>query len=197
MAWRFSGHLPRTKTFWSIENLHASVGDDRLVGNSANNEFRPGYGDDYINGSSGVDTLVFERDSNVSVDLSKSTAQNTGQGYDTILKIENVSGSDGDDVIIGNATNNTFVIWAGKDTLAGNGGSDTFNLTNASGQKTFLDFSDDDQIEIGEFTVSSSTYTAALQTHTFVLESVSEGVQRELELVFENQSSTLEFLFEI
>jgi Ca2+-binding RTX toxin-like protein len=101
-------------------------GDDYIVQN--------GKGDDLIEGGAGEDLLgFFQSSQGVTVDLSRTT-QDTGEGVDTILGIEDVSGSEGDDSLIGDEGPNRLYGWMGDDALEGGGGDDT--LEGGTGRDT-------------------------------------------------------------
>ncbi len=70
---------------------------------------------------------------------------------DSLSDIENIIGSNYDDVIIGNSGVNTIQGGAGNDTLTGGGSSDTFVLTLGEGIDTITDFI------IGEDSIALST----------------------------------------
>ena len=79
---------------------------------------------DYRNASAGI-----------TVDLSVTTAQNTGFNTTTLKNIEGITGSDFDDVITGNSGDNQFEGRGGNDTFnIGSGGHDTllYKLINAA-----------------------------------------------------------------
>lgn len=125
-----------------IENLSAGSGNDRVVGNDAGNKIwgnmgddtlsggrgadrlDGGAGDDRLVGGAGVDTAVFTGRSAIQVDLAKSSAQDTGQGRDILLGIENIVSGNGRDSLRGNDAANVLNGNGGKDQLYGNGGND-------------------------------------------------------------------------
>ncbi|MEB3170876.1 MAG: M10 family metallopeptidase C-terminal domain-containing protein, partial [Synechococcaceae cyanobacterium] len=74
----------------------------------------------------------------VRVDLSISTAQNTGgSGWDTLISIENLIGSTWDDVLLGNGEDNVIHGGAGNDWIDGGGGDDKlFGGSNSLGGDT-------------------------------------------------------------
>lgn len=104
------------------DSLDGGTGDDVLNGGS-------GGGNDVLNGGAGVDTASYLNvTSGVTVDLNKTTAQNTvGAGYDTITNIENISGTAYSDTLLGNGLNNVLDGREGSDFLNGMGGNDTLN----------------------------------------------------------------------
>jgi Ca2+-binding RTX toxin-like protein len=107
-----------------MENVDAGGGDDFITGNSSNNEIEGGEGDDTIDGGMGIDTCDFGDWNNI-VNLTIDTEQNTGEGTDVIVGIENVDGGGGNDSITGNDLDNTIMGGSGNDTLNGGAGSDT------------------------------------------------------------------------
>ncbi|EPR80224.1 hypothetical protein L289_0794 [Acinetobacter gerneri DSM 14967 = CIP 107464 = MTCC 9824] len=65
----------------------------------------------------------------LNVDLSLTTAQNTGFGIATLINIEGVAGAGGNDVFTNNGKDNSF---------EGRGGNDTFNLIHHGGHDTLI-----------------------------------------------------------
>ena len=116
-----------------IENLTGGSGNDVLTGDDNANAIEGGLGDDTLVGGAGVDTLVFTGTTGVTVDLSVTTAQNTGVGNDTILGFENVRTGSGNDTVTGDAGDNIFFDGGGADTYTGGAGSDTVDYSAAAG----------------------------------------------------------------
>ena len=111
-----------------IQKVIGSNFNDTIVGNAADN---------VIDGGAGIDTVRFDGvAAAVMVDLSMETA--TGQGNDTLLHIENVTGSSLNDTITGNAGDNVIDGGGGTDTVRFDGvaAAVTVNLVNgtAAGQ---------------------------------------------------------------
>ncbi|MEY4980086.1 MAG: hypothetical protein RLZZ352_2356 [Pseudomonadota bacterium] len=110
-----------------------------LTGNTLNNWLNAGSGtgNNVFDGGTGTDTVSYSRASaGVSVSLALSAAQATGgSGADTLLNIENLQGSQFNDVLTGNAGNNRLDGLAGNDTLIGGAGADT--LTGGTGNDIF------------------------------------------------------------
>lgn len=129
--------------------LRGNAGNNNLNGGGGNDTLGGGLGNDTINGGSGVDWVSFDRAlAPVNVNLSLTTAQNTGQGSDVILNTENLRGSRFGDFLIGAANNNTInggpgndtiVGLAGNDTLIGEGGMDAFVFNTAPNATTNVD----------------------------------------------------------
>ncbi|MBC6981706.1 hypothetical protein [Caulobacter sp. 17J80-11] len=122
-------------TLSGIENLTGSRYADRLTGDDGNNVLTGGSGDDLLDGGAGNDTLdgglnfdtatYAGASGGVTVNLTLSGAQNTGgAGVDTLISIENVTGSAFNDSLRGNTGANTLIGGAGDDILEGGGGED-------------------------------------------------------------------------
>ncbi|HZF70559.1 M10 family metallopeptidase, partial [Sulfuricurvum sp.] len=132
-------------TLLNIENLIGSSYNDILSGDSYNNIIDAGLGNDIVNGGGGIDTLSYATaTAGVTVYLSASSAQNTGgSGIDTIKNFENITGSNYDDVLVGNVSGNVInglagndFVYAGtssaSDTYDGGAGIDTISYLNAT-----------------------------------------------------------------
>jgi Ca2+-binding RTX toxin-like protein len=127
--------------------LDGGAGDDSVNGGAGHDILIGGLGDDKYEGSAGLDNLSFFGSAwtsfygtqstaagainlfyrGVTVDLAITTAQNTGQGMDTILNIENLTGSAYIDRFSGNSAANIIEGRAGDDWLAGRGGADSLH----------------------------------------------------------------------
>jgi Ca2+-binding RTX toxin-like protein len=101
-------------------------GNDSIFGLGGNDEIKGGGGADTLNGGSGTDTANYS-DSAVGVVvslLSGSGSGGTAQG-DSLISIENLTGSAHDDLLVGDDGNNVLTGLEDADTLKGGGGSDT------------------------------------------------------------------------
>jgi serralysin len=94
----------------TIENAIGGAGDDAIKQNAANN---------MLNGGAGIDTVSYETAAaGVIVDLSLSTAQNTGgAGIDTIVNFEHIIGSAFADVLMAGPTTISLSGGAGDDLI--------------------------------------------------------------------------------
>jgi Ca2+-binding RTX toxin-like protein len=120
------GNNPLTGT--SIANeIHGLGGNDTLIGLAGEDLLDGGDGDDTLDGGTGVDTATYaSAGAGVTVSLATTGAQNTGgAGTDTLVSIENLTGSAFDDQLTGNAGANVISGLAGNDRLDGGGGIDT------------------------------------------------------------------------
>ncbi|WP_124966027.1 type I secretion C-terminal target domain-containing protein, partial [Trabulsiella odontotermitis] len=127
---------------------NANIGNG-VVGTGYNDTFSATLGTDIYNGGGGTTIVSGERvwsntggidivdyrlagTTSLNIDLSKTTAQNTGFGNATFVNIEGLAGGQGSDTFTGNAGNNYF---------EGRGGNDVFNLDsakNGGGQDTLM-----------------------------------------------------------
>ncbi|MDR7037745.1 peptidoglycan/xylan/chitin deacetylase (PgdA/CDA1 family) [Methylobacterium sp. BE186] len=110
--------------------LFGGVGNDSLSGGADDDLLAGGLGNDRLDGGAGIDTATYAdiKTGGVTVSLALATAQNTGAGgTDTLVNIENLTGSSGDDKLSGNAGNNILDGGAGNDVLEGGAGNDILN----------------------------------------------------------------------
>jgi Ca2+-binding RTX toxin-like protein len=129
------------ETFTGIENLTGSDNDDVLIatgaaanvliGGDGNDLLAGGGGTDVIDGGAGIDTNSFQGigfgvTATVAADGTGTAAY--GQVDETFTGIENLAGSDNDDVLTATGVaDNTLSGAAGDDTLNGGGGNDIIN----------------------------------------------------------------------
>ena len=107
-------------------------GTANLTGNTLSNTLYAGAANNILNGSSGTDTVSYlYATSAVQLSLANTTAQVTGgSGSDTLLNIENLTGSAYGDTLSGNASANTLNGGTGADTMTGGSGNDTYYVDN-------------------------------------------------------------------
>ncbi|MDP3480562.1 MAG: calcium-binding protein [Desulfoprunum sp.] len=124
-------------TLVSIENILGSNYNDVLIGNGENNIFTGGNGNDVLNGGAGNDFASYNTAAaGVSVNLSITSFQNTvSSGSDKLVSIENLKGSNYNDVLIGDALSNVLLGIGGSDVLFGGAGNDL--LVGGTGSDTF------------------------------------------------------------
>jgi Ca2+-binding RTX toxin-like protein len=120
----------------TFETQNGVTGNDQLYGGDGDDFLRGGLGDDYLDGGSGSDRAsYFAIPGSVHVDLRiQGTAQNTlAGGWDTLVNVENVAGSEFADTLIGNQNANWFWSHGGADNISGNAGDDTFWIPSGDG----------------------------------------------------------------
>lgn len=144
----------------SANVLNGGAGSDTLAGGNDDDRLIGGAGDDIIDGGGGVDTLSFQDglSGGVLVDLPGGKAYN--HGTDTLVSIENVDGSNGDDDLFGDAQNNLLVGNAGDDMFDGGAGADT--LVGGAGDDTFKVYDAGAKVVSGGDGVDSIYFNAPL-----------------------------------
>jgi len=122
------------------DTVWGGAGADNINGGSGNDNLIGGDGDDILDGDDGIDWANFEGGAAVNADLTAGVA--TGQGTDTLLRIERLNGSSFADTLKGNAGANTLqgaagndllIATAGADVLDGGADIDTVNFSGLSG----------------------------------------------------------------
>ena len=105
--------------------IYGLAGNDRLSGLDGDDLLDGGAGNDVIDGGAGNDTASFASAAGgVHVNLSKTKGQQTGEGRDTLINIENLDGSGFADQLTGNSGNNVLSGNNGADVLIGGAGAD-------------------------------------------------------------------------
>jgi serralysin len=126
---------------FNIENLTGSVFNDALSGSGSANVLRGNNGNDLLVGLGGSDTLDggFGTDtasyatsaSTVVVDLNLGSGAGGDAAGDSLISIENLTGSSFTDQLSGNSLANVLDGGGGADILGGRGGNDVYVVDNA------------------------------------------------------------------
>jgi Ca2+-binding RTX toxin-like protein len=151
------GGLAEGDTFKNIENLRGGSGDDYLGGDKFSNIIYDGAGSDTVeagagndiiysvsgydrlDGGEGIDTVTYADSwDRVVVNLETGIGQYGAASRDTLVNVENLTGSRFDDTLIGDAGKNTLKGGGGQDTLKGGAGDDTL-IGGQSADKLFGD----------------------------------------------------------
>ena len=121
------GHADGDQIFM-FENVMGSEYNDDLTGDDGDNILIGGDGNDLLDGGgdgpNGDTASYFNATAGVSVSLADITQQSTGAGVDTLINIENLTGSDFADDLKGSDGSNTLTGRSGDDTLNGGLGAD-------------------------------------------------------------------------
>ena len=154
------------------DELDGREGDDRLEGGAGNDTLYGGEGNDHLYGGPGADVLkggagtgdfaeYYSSDASVVVRLHDGFAQGGYAEGDTLDSIENLAGSEYDDVLTGDAGDNhlngqggddELEGRGGNDYLIGEGGADTFIFAPGHGDDYIEDFGNgDDRIDLSDF----------------------------------------------
>lgn len=122
------------------DSLSGGGGNDRLLGGTGDDIIFSDVGNDFMDGGIGIDTLDFSNSSaDITIDLSITTVQNSGVGFDRIINFENVRGStSGNDKLAGDYLDNEIYGLGGNDLLIGGSGDD---LLNGGGGSDTADYS--------------------------------------------------------
>ncbi|WP_170358270.1 M10 family metallopeptidase C-terminal domain-containing protein [Ruegeria arenilitoris] len=163
------------------DTISGGAGNDSLSGQRGNDTFKnkDGDGNDTINGNRGNDWLEYSGTNGATVDLSNTSAQNTGYGTDTILNIEHIVGSAQGDNLTGNDQINYLLGGAGNDVLDGGIKDDVLRgskgddlVMGARGWDTLYGGNGNDTIVGG---IGRDIMTGGADADTFVFNSITEG----------------------
>ena len=152
----------------SIENLLGSVFDDVLTGDAGNNVISGVIGDDLLdggagadqlNGGEGNDTVTYENsDAGVIVNLLNGLTSGGHAEGDRLSSVENVIGSDFDDVFMSGSTDNI---------MTGGEGADTFQFLSTTANDVITDFGNGaDIIDLTHLGFSDFSEISSLITDT-------------------------------
>lgn len=114
--------------YGSNDTIDGKEGDDLLLGGDGSDTLIGGDGSDVLDGGNSTDTASYvTATAGVDVSLFLPTFQFTvGAGTDTLISIENLTGSNFGDTLLGNSENNRIYGNDGDDVLRGYAGVDTF-----------------------------------------------------------------------
>ncbi|WP_395679988.1 calcium-binding protein [Inquilinus sp.] len=202
-----SGGLSHGDVLISIENVNGGQGGDTLVGNAGanvlvgyngNDILRGGAGADRLDGGAGNDSVGYS-DTNIGITVNLATGVGSGgaaQG-DILIGIENVSGSTGADVIIGNGTANQLSGGLGKDLLTGGAGADRYVFSDVAhsvvgaNADRITDFSHAQGDRIQLTNIDANTGAAGNQAFSFIGTGAYTGVAGQLRYVVSGGNTTI------
>lgn len=129
------------------DSLNGGTGNDVLAGGEGDDDLTGGLGDDSIDGGVGLhDAVHYEGQKAVNVNLNTGLA--IGQGKDTLSGIEDVVGSDKNDVVVGSGSDNHLAGGIGNDNMSGGQGDDL--LEGGDGKDLLTGDDGDDVLEGGD-----------------------------------------------
>lgn len=157
----------------AANRLEGGAGADRLEGRGGDDVLTGGDGADVLDGGAGRDLADYSGGGPARVSLVSGQALDSSGTVDSLTGIEDVIGSLGRDVLIGDDGDNRLEGGVGRDSLRGNDGADTFVFTDD------LDFGDVirdfqsglDRIEIDAVTVGDGDLVFDPDTDRLTLES--------------------------
>jgi len=132
------------------DNLYGGIGDDIIIDGSGNDDVFGGEGDDVFiagtgqndydggTGSDTVDFSAFSRSINVNLATGSTSGGSSGNAAsnDTLVNIENLVGTNGNDTIVGSNAANTLSGGNGNDTILDVGGND--DVSGGAGDDVFI-----------------------------------------------------------
>ena len=147
VSWTLGANLENLTLTGTALNGTGNALNNVIVGNSAANSLTGGDGDDTLDGGDGIDTLD-GGNGNDSYYVTAGDKLKDSGGIDTVYSGTNwtlatgfenltatgtaaldVIGTNADNVLVGNDADNYFNPKAGNDTMIGNGGNDTFDMS--------------------------------------------------------------------
>ncbi len=119
------------------DTINGLAGNDTITGGGGDDILSGDAGDDQIDGGTGADTASYRSAlGGVTISLALTAIQNTvGAGSDTLIAIENLTGSMFNDTLTGSIIANVLTGLDGNDTLDGGLGADT--MTGGKGNDTY------------------------------------------------------------
>jgi Ca2+-binding RTX toxin-like protein len=151
-------------TLREVENVTGSFHDDALTGDDGENRLfgsvgddtlKGGGGADTLDGSTGIDTVAYtDSASAVTVDLLVGSASGGTAEGDTLVDIENLTGSSHDDTLTGDDADNRLSGAGGDDWLKGGGGADTIDGGPGNDTATYLNYGSAVTVNLGSGTGS-------------------------------------------
>lgn len=111
------------------DTLSGDLGCDTLLGGEGDDILAGNAGADVMDGGAGIDTADYSAaQGTVLVSLNDGIAEKDGDGWiDSLANIENLTGSDHNDSLLGDGGDNVILGGDGDDTIDGFGGADTMD----------------------------------------------------------------------
>ncbi len=145
-------------------------GDDILNGGQGNDTLIGGAGNDVLNGGDGNDTALYIQSSGaIDINLSLGEAQGGDAEGDILNSIENITGTNFNDILVGDIGANILQSGAGDDWLVGGGGGD--NLVGGVGNDT-ADYSASNAAVLIDLSVGTASGGDAQGDQLFGIENI-------------------------
>lgn len=158
------------------DTLNGGGGNDWLFGGAGDDVLIGGSGNDYLDGGTGTNTANYAVSNGpVNVNLSLGTAADGFGGTDTLVIIQNVVGSNYNDILTGNNNNNVISGGAGNDTINGLGGNDT--LTGGTGNDTFVFAPGSSADTITDFHPNTGGQADLINFHAFTIQGANASAK--------------------
>lgn len=146
-----------------IENAIGGTGNDRLLGNSADNALSGANGADRLLGGGGADTLTGGKGQDWLAGQSGADQLSGGAGRDRLAGgggQDELDGGRGRDKLIGGGGADDLTGGRGRDQLVGGGGADVFHFAKGDGADQILDFDvARDQIDLSQLSTDFAALT--------------------------------------
>lgn len=178
------------------DSIDGAGGDDLLYGEGGDDTLSGGLGEDTLNGGDGSDTAdySYSNSNTLEIDLTAPSGEpgdstglaDFGSTEEPLLFIENVVGSNGDNIIIGDDDDNVLDGADGEDSILAGGGDDT--VIGGKGEDLYLDGGDGDNDTLDWS--QADTDNNVSNSNAFILEQnlILDGYWR----VFHNESIYVE-----
>ena len=207
--------LLETDVLRDIENVTGSNLDELIIGNEKDNILDGGFGNDRIVGGDGSDTVSYISHDNgtslqgetdiISLGLNGANGSYTRNGFvvghfittetDVLVGIENVTGSNHTEIIVGNELNNILAGRGGDDTIIGGDGDDTYDFRGSSqGNDRYFDSSGKDKIlvdSLSTFYMSKSGNDLFIKLQTGTITVVNHFAGNPIETITDSNGKTL------
>ncbi|WP_422824939.1 calcium-binding protein [Thalassococcus sp. BH17M4-6] len=167
--------------------LEGGLGNDSLYGSNGDDSLNGGYGGDLLDGGSGIDTASYAGSAaGVLVSLYSGIARYGDAAGDSLVGIENLTGSDHDDRLYGDIGANVLEGGLGNDSLYGSNGDDSLNggggsdfLDGGPGSDTFVFGQGSDQNEVPNFEDGSDlvALSGGITYSDLTISSITGGVR--------------------
>ena len=163
-----TSYTPPPTDLFTGEKINGTPGEDKVYAGSSNDWLNGSGGADLLSGGAGQDIVSYHwSGARVDVDLGRSVQLYGDAHGDRLVGIEQVAGSNHDDLLRGDWANNTLIGNNGNDRLNGAGGADVLTGGNGNDWFTFssaaeangdriTDYSGGDRIDLSRIDANSN-----------------------------------------